>query len=583
MEVEVTSAARTEQPIARTAAAIYVVTNEMIRRCGARNIPEVLRTVPGVNVARINASAWAISIRGFNGRFADKLLVQIDGMAIYSPLQSGVFWDREPVMLEDIERIEVIRGPGGTNWGNNAVNGIINIVTKSSKDTTGLYADIGGGNEHRQFSDLRGGGRSGNLTYRVYGTNMDDDCGYVPLPNRADDYHHYVQGGFRTDWTPNCRDTITIQGDLVKGESNPEGYLAPLETSNPTYFQKTSFLTRWARKIDEDTNWAAQCYYYNPHGKNNVILETNAHFDVDFYYHAKRGRHDIVCGCGYRNDYENMSFTFGPILQANIDTEQIPSYFVQDTVTLREDRLFATVGSKFDNNSVTHFEYQPTAKLTWTPDKRTSFWGAITRAVRTPSLIERTHGVNIKSEDVLSYELGCRRQPDDDFFWEFAGYYNRYSNLLAAYGDIFGEHGNVGHGETYGFETNATYKVNPRWRLTGSYSFLIEYVYYPANYIAIPTPGLSPRNQFYLQSGWDIGDNVTLDLMFRYVDSLKLGVKQYFVGDVRLAWRPRKNLEFSAVGQNLFNGRYYEFVSSQEGTKATEQEPGFYGMVSWRY
>jgi iron complex outermembrane recepter protein len=594
MEEQVTSVSRTAEPIGRTPAAVYVVTNEMIRRCGARNVPEVLRTVPGVQVARINASTWAISIRGFNGRFANKLLVQIDGVAIYSPLHSGVFWEREPVMLEDVERIEVVRGPGGTTWGNNAVNGVINIITKHAKDTQGFYADVGGGNAHRQFSDARYGGRSGDVTYRAWGANMNDQCGCLPasVSGQADDYYHYAQGGFRADWTPSREDTFTFQGDVVSGLSSAQGISetmpGPFGTGS-TDFQRRTLLSRWVRKLDEDTDWALQAYYYDPYGKSSGILESNTNFDVDFMYHAKRGRHDIVCGCGYRNDREELTFNMGPRTtpgpgpfgNENLDTEKIPSYFAQDTISLVEDRLFVTLGSKFDNNNITNFEYQPSVKAAYTPDPRTSIWGAITRAVRTPSLKERSQSNgDLQSEDLLSYEIGYRQQPGDKYFWEFSVFYNYYTNLIVAGQNQ--KNANAGTGNTYGFEYNATYQVSPTWRLTGNYSFLIETLDISPGFSSEIEAGANPRNQFYFQSGWDLGHDVTFDLMFRYVDSLLIGVEKYFVGDVRVAWRPTKTLEFSVVGQNLFDGRHYEFNDSF-GAKATQVEPGVYGMMSWRY
>jgi iron complex outermembrane recepter protein len=593
LQSEVTSASRTAEPIARTPAAIYVVTNEMIRRCGARNIPEVLRTVPGVEVARINASTWAISIRGFNGRFANKLLVQIDGVAIYSPLHSGVFWEREPVMLEDVERIEVIRGPGGSLWGNNAVNGIISIITKQAKDTQGAYADLGGGNAHRQFSDARYGGRSGDVAYRVWGSNMNDNCGCVPpgSPGTADDYYHYGQGGFRTDWTPTRDDTITFQGDFVSGLSDSQGVSESMPgpfLSSGTNFQRQTAMSRWAHKIDDDTDWAIQAYYYDPYGKSNQIVETNANYDVDFQYHFNRGIHDVVCGCGYRNDREELTFSMpfstppDPHDNQNLDTEKIPSYFFQDTITLVEDRLFATFGSKFDHNNITNFEYQPSAKLAYTPNDKTSVWGAITRAVRTPALYERSQSASLQSEDLLSYEVGYRRQLTEKYFWEISVFYNVYNNLIMS-GTMPGAGSqNVGDADTYGFEYDATYKVSETWRLAGSYSFLIETLYIPPGYTTDMPAGANPRNQFRLQSGWDIGHDITFDVMLRYVDSLATGVENYFVGDIRLAWRPTRKLEVSIVGQNLFDGRHYEFTDVG-GAKATEVEPGVYGMVSWRY
>jgi len=320
-------------------------------------------------------------------------------------------------------------------------------------------------------------------------------------------------------------------------------------------------------------------------------LESNTNYDVDFQYHFNRGRHDVVWGCGYRNDREELTFSSmstasggspPPPGEGNLDSEKIPSYFVQDTITLVEDRLFATFGSKFDNNNITNFEYQPTAKLAYTPDERTSIWGAITRAVRTPSLKERAQSPDLQSEDLLSYEVGYRRQSTEKYFWEFSVFYNQYTNLIMAGTGRGMGNGNVGDGDTYGFEYNATYQVTPDWHLTGSYSFFIETLDIPPGYSSELPAGLNPRNQFYFQSGWNLGHDVTLDVMFRYVDSLVLGVENYFVGDIRLAWRPTRRLEVAVVGQNLFDSRHYEFTDSM-GARATEVEPGVYGIVSWRY
>ena len=583
LNTEVESVSRTSQPLARTPAAVYVVTNEMIRRCGARNIPEVLRTVPGVEVARINASAWAISIRGFNKRFSNKLLVQIDGVAVYNPEHGGVYWDREYVMLEDVDRIEVIRGPGGVIWGNNAMNGIINIVTKAAKGTRGVYVDVGGGNEHRQFSDLRVGGQTGNLQWRLYGMNMDDDHGYVPSPEIAIDGTYFGQGGFRVDWTPTCCDTITVQGDFYDGHVGWDGWVLPGQFAPSTASKQTTMLTRWVREIDDSHDWALQLYYFNPNSvTTGQIWDSRRNvstFDLDFQYHWQQGRHDIVWGFGYRNYQEHL--WYNPFVAPG-DSEQIPSYFVQDTITLVDERLFATFGSKFDNNSVTNFEFQPMAKVAWTPDDRTSIWGAISRVVRTPALIERFVETP-RSEDMLAYEAGIRRQPNERFYWELAVFFNRYNDLLGYQGvSPYSTRQNVGDADTYGFEYNMTYEFTPQWHVNGSYSFLIEAMEFPAGYTPNDLEGSSPRNQFYFQSGWDLGREMSFDLMLRYVDSLAIGVNSYFVGDVRVAWQATKNLNMAVVGQNLFDGGHYEFVDTIY-SRATEVEPGIYGMVSWRH
>jgi iron complex outermembrane recepter protein len=260
------------------------------------------------------------------------------------------------------------------------------------------------------------------------------------------------------------------------------------------------------------------------------------------------------------------------------DSEQIPSYFIQDTITLVEDRYFLTLGSKFDHNSVTDFEMQPTARIMWTPNTKTSIWGSISRAARTPSLVDRIRTVP-KSEDLMAYEAGIRRAPTENFYWDLAIFVNRYSDLL---GTPSVGYQNVGLENSYGCELSATYSVTQRWRLTGSYCPIIENFTWPAGYTPEIANGSTPRNQFFIQSGWDIGKNITFDLMLRYVDSLPIGVPAYFAGDMRFAWRPRKNLEISVVGQNLFAERHYEFVTSST-SNPTMIGPSVYSMVAWRY
>ncbi len=594
MAEEVSSVSRTAQPISRTASAVYVITNEMIRRSGARNVPEALRMAPGVDVARVNAGRWAISIRGFRGVFSDKLLIQIDGVAIYSPLHSGTFWERDLVMLEDVDRIEIVRGPGATVWGANAVNGIINIVTKSATETHGLYAEVGGGTEHRQFASARLGGQEGNVHYRVWGLNVDDGEGGAIAPDNASGPYQAANGGFRVDWTPTACDTITLQGVFNNG-ANPQeisgggapgpggpGFPGmPAATTGDLDFQTTTFLTRWKRRIDDETDWAVQLYYYSNYGycsydDDSTQIESVSTFDLDFQYHKQLGDHDLVAGVEYRNSDELLKITATP----REDNEQIPSYFVQDTIALIDERLYATAGIKLDHNSVTDFEYQPSVRVVWTPDERTSLWGAVSRAVRTPSLSNRTPDLlSLESEDVISYETGFRRQPSEKFFWEFSLFFSRYNDLIVK------DHSsseNLGDADTYGFEWDAKYDVTNSWRLTGSYSFFIEEVETVPGYnYPMIQRGATPRNKFYVQSGWDLTQDVSLDVMLRYVDAMLIGTDSYFEGDVRVAWRPTKRLEFSVVGKNLFDDRHLEFSSPK--FYASEVEREVYGMVSWRY
>lgn len=610
MSEEIESVSRTAQPLARTAAAVYVVNNEMIKRSGARNIPEVLRMVPGINVARVSSTVWAISIRGFNNQYANKLLVQIDGRAIYTPLFAGVYWDQNRVLLKDVERIEVIRGPGGTVWGANAVNGIINIVTKSSADTTGVYAEFGGGDEHRMFSGVRAGGQIGqNLTYRVYGLHAEDDLGYLAGGNPPDGMVA-GQGGFRVDWTPTCCDTFTMQGDFL-GET--------ADYSDPTDVSTANTLVRWSHTMSETSDWSVQMYYdqftrfIGDGGVSSGSDIGQEVFDLDTQYHTRWGQdHDIVCGFGFRNYATRMESVSGASaidFVPNRDTFDIISYFVQDTITLVDDRLYTTLGCKFEHNDFTGFEYQPTAKLVWTPNEKTSIWGSFGRAVRTPSVADRDMFVtvgpvaagptfvrysgsrNTVSEDVLSYEIGLRRQPTDKLYWDLAAYFNRYDNLVVSTPlgmtpgpPNFIENGivNEGRADTYGFEWLATYEVAPWWNVRGGYSFFVEYMEStPGTDFFLIGPGYTPRNQLYFHSGWNLNCCTTFDMSLRYVDSLAVGVPRYFVADVRLGWEPVEGLEFALVGQNLFDNHHPEFVATT--ATATEVESGFYGMVSYEY
>jgi iron complex outermembrane receptor protein len=366
----------------------------------------------------------------------------------------------------------------------------------------------------------------------------------------------------------------------------------------PESIRTANFLGRWTRKLSDEADWSVQLYYDNWYRSAVGAapqLQAQKTFDLDSQYHTKIGsRHDVVCGFGYRN-YEmelvvaNSTYYFDPPQ----DTFDIISYFIQDTIELRPNRLFLTAGIKLEHNDFTNFEYQPTIRLLLSPDDRTSIWGAISRAVRIPSVSERDIVLfgglirgnrSVRSEDLLAYELGIRRQPTDKLYWDLAAFFNRYDNLIGVSPltpplEIVS---NAGHGDTYGYELVVTYEVNPAWRLRGSYSFLVEDITYDPNSGPYSVElGSSPRNQCFFHSAWDLSHDTTLDMIWRYVDRLPAGVPHYLVMDVRLAWQPRDGLEIAVVGQNLLENHHLEFVDTF--SSVTEVPSGVYGMVTWRH
>ncbi|MEK6236832.1 MAG: TonB-dependent receptor, partial [Planctomycetales bacterium] len=402
LNLEVVSVSRTESTVGKSPAAVFVITNEMIRRSPARTIPEILKMVPGLNVAGMNANTWSVTARGFSGKFANKLLVQIDGRDVYTPLFAGTRWDVQDVLLEDVERIEVIRGPGATVWGENAVNGVISIITKSSKDTQGSFVEAGAGDEWQSFSSARFGGQvSKDAHYRVWGKWFERDARPIAEGFGGDggDAWRMARGGFRTDWRASSCDQVTAQGEYYDGFSgiHSNAFLfpgPPIPMDESQNLAGGHVLSRWTHTIDSEREWSAQAYF-DRHERHsimpNVFLGNDRNtIDFDFQYRFPLGcRQKIICGFGYRyaDDVIRNALT-SRILPPRRSWDRF-SYFIQDQVTLAEDRWYFTLGSKFSHNEFTGFEMQPSARLLWTPSQRVSVWGAVSRGVRTPSRSER--------------------------------------------------------------------------------------------------------------------------------------------------------------------------------------------------
>jgi iron complex outermembrane recepter protein len=636
MNVQVTSVSKRSQKLADAAAAIFVITQEDIRRSGATSIPEALRMVPGLQVARIDENKWAISSRGFNGRFANKLLVLIDGRSVYTPLFSGVYWNIQDVMLEDVDRIEVIRGPGATLWGANAVNGVINIITKSAKSTQSALVAAGVGTETRSSGSVRYGGMLNKGTYyRAYakyfnvGPSTDPSTGI-----RADDKWDAVRGGFRTDWTPAGADSLTVQGDIHRSGYGETLTIPSLNSPYSSTFPNKgsisggNLLGRWNHAF-ANSSTSLQMYYDGTNiTENSLFTDHQDIFDIDFQhtFHASES-HEVVWGLGYRSSHDRNDSSFVVSLQPNKLTLNQFSAFAQDEISLFEKRLRITVGSKFEHNGFTGFEVQPNTRLLWTITRNQSVWTAVSRAARTPALTEEGLRLNsavvppgtpqnptpfpavisvfgsrqFKSEDLLAYEAGYRVQVTSNFSTDIAVFYNHYTHLRTAEpGTPFLEAsptpvhivapfvaGNKMSGGTYGTELFADWRVLSKWRLLSSYSYLQMDIRKDKGSLD-PTaddPGLvSPRHQFYVRSSIDLPKHFEHDFDVRYTDRLPgLNIPSYYSVDTRLGWRPTAGLELSVGSQNLLNKRHLEFVPDFINTSPTEVKRTVYGSVTWRF
>src|SRR5882672_4073362 len=436
-DLEVTSVSKKPEPVSKTAAAIHVVTTDDIRQMGALSISEALRYVPGVEVARVDSRSYAITARGFNGTTANKLLVLMDGRSVYTPLYSGVFWDVQDAFMEDIEQIEVIRGPGATVWGANAVNGVINVISKSAANTQGFLVTGGAGDVERGFGGARYGGALGSRAFfRVYAKAFDRGPSKLPNGQDAGDASRMHQGGFRADWTPSPAAGITVQGDLYGSDIDRRG-------SDPTDLSGGNALARWTRAFTDHSNLQLQGYYdRTERAIPSTFSERLDTYDLTLNHRfAPAARHDVVWGLGFRlldDDVQNSAAL--AFLPPGV-THRLYTGFVQDEIALEADRLYLTLGSKVEHNSYTGFEYQPSVRLAWMPKPDQTLWGAASRAVRAPSRIDRDFffpgqppyflvgDSTFDSEVLYAYELGWKSRPLSDLTTSISTFYNVYDKL----------------------------------------------------------------------------------------------------------------------------------------------------------
>ena len=628
MNITVTSVSRKSQRISEAAAAVFVISQDDIRRSGVTSNAEALRMAPGIEVARIDANKWAISSRGFNGRFASKMLVLFDGRTVYTPLFSGVFWDRQDTVLEDIDRIEVIRGPGAALWGANAVNGVINIITRASGDTLGTQLSAGAGSQERAFGAARFGSQLGeDAALRLYGkytsrAGLDDLAG-----REANNGWNALRGGFRLDSEPSANNSLTLQGDIFKERLHETYQDIPSIAGNVDFTSPVfgaNLLSRWKHTVSETADLALQLYYDRTDMTLARVDEKCDTFDLDFQNRfALTPDQEIVWGGGYRYSHDRIASPTTSLTLTPSQDSHLFNSFLQDNVTLVPDRLHFILGSKFEVNSYTGFEVQPNARLIWTPNQQHTVWGAVSRAVRTPSTVEESVSLyqstpnpgvlvhligndHLQAEELISYELGYRIEPNSRLNADLALFYNRYRKLSIpmAGAPAFETTpapphlalpltlGNFGRAETCGLELAADYKALSWWRLRGTYSFLR--ILHDETDPGAPAilGGDSPRHQVSLRSSLDLTRHVELDLWLRYVSGLKfqdmgsgqpVPIDGYFTLDTRLAWRPWSALELALVGQNLVQREHREFLPQGIITQATEIGRSVYGKVTWQF
>ena len=582
--IDVTSVQKTPQALADAPAAIYVITHEDAVRSGARTLAEILRLAPNLQVYQTSASHYVVTARGFNGNtgaqnFSNQLLVLIDGRTVYTPLFSGVYWDMQDVPPEDIERIEVIRGPGATLWGANAVNGVINIVTRKSSATQGGFLDVHAGNLEHGFTAQYGGRLTDALTYRLYIKDEIYDQTETPAGGPAHDAFSKPQGGFRLDWTPNATDTVTLQGDAYVGAAENRG-------AAPEDIAGRNLTARWSHDWNDGSALQVQAYYdrtgrATENGGGDFHVDTYD-LDVQQSFSPSR-RHHLVVGGGLRlSDYRvngTPSLFFTPASRRLI----LGDVFGQDSITLGAG-FTLILGLKLEDDPYSNLTPLPSARLSWTPSAGTLVWAAVSRAIRAPTPFDRDvqervgtavslSGGDFQPSTLEAYEAGVRVEPSSNLSLSVSAFYNTYDQLRTIEkvpSSIYGLSlvwGNGLRGDTYGLEAWGDYRVTPWWRLSAGFNALRErFEFKPGatRLIGVSQIGDDPHYQASLKSSMNLGRDVMLDADLRFVDALpNPRLPAYEELNARIAWNLTPRVQLSVSGFNLLHERHLELPPSE--------------------
>lgn len=630
-KIMVTSVSKHPEDAFTAGAAVSVITSDELRRSGVRTLADALRLSPGMQVANVNSNVWSISARGFNDQFSTKLLVLIDGRAAYSPAIMGLYWHAQDALFEDVERIEIVRGPGGTLWGSNAVTGIVNVISKSSRDSQGTFSTAGIGTEQQAFAAVRHGGKLGQSgTYRAYAKfdAFDDSASSglapalapPPAPGAARDSWRRAMTGFRADWVLPS-DNVTVHADYFRANVTSQTFVPNLPTFSNVIENEDirvdgiNLVSKWTHLLPNDTEWQLQAYYDYLQRPSNLFNYRFHSVDVDFHHRLRPGeRHEVTYGANYRF-YDDLQKQNNPNLFFSEPAlfMQMVSAFIQDDITLVPDRLHVVLGTKAEHNYFSGWEIQPSARLISTPSARQTLWAALSRAARTPSRTNRHVRINtltpqlglfprgfghddFKSEKVLAYEFGYRVKPVERLTLDFTSYYFQYSDLynpVAVPSRIsfpFGPPAPVvlpidslsdGKANAHGLEFAQELRAAEWWRIRSGYTyFTVGNVERQDN-----RPNATPRHAFFLRSSMDLARDLELDLWGRWEDKVpSRQLEAYADLDVRVAWRPNASWEFTLVGQNLLRRQHRQFAPPDLtlATVVTEIERGFYAQVTYR-
>jgi iron complex outermembrane receptor protein len=623
MQLEITTVSRFAEPSTTVPAAVFVITAEDIHRSGVTSIPEALRLAPGMQVARIDAGKWSIGVRGFADRLARSMLVLIDGRAVYSPLFAGTYWETQDIVLDDVARIEIIRGPGGTLWGSNAVNGIINIVMLPADETQGVLAEVAAGSEEVLRGTLRYGTSFGEDTYaRAYLKGFDWDSQFHTGDVEYDEWR-LVQGGLRLDSDFAGGRRLSLQGhahtarlgEFVRRTSFTPPFLE--EDTSRLPLTGGSAMARFTGPLASSLDFQAQSFYEWTDREEYPVSESRRTFDVDLQFrHVGFDRHSISWGAGYQlsdSDLDTSDYSSLPS-----GSEDLWSAFLQDEISVAGDRLHLTVGAKLEHNDYSGLEVQPTGRVAWLVTPNHILWAAVSRAVRRPSRVEREYAstsilnpagpafvrllpnLDFESEKLIGYEVGYRALPEERVYLTVSTFYNRWSDLLTTdLFDVFQEDDppptrtifpvsflNGLDGESYGIETWADLWPTPWWRTRGHYAFL--------RVVMTPKPGSrditqrsryedgSPRHQARLQNSFDLPRGVSFDWYVRYQSkTVDPDLPAYTTSDVRIGWEVTPGLELEVLGRNLHEPHHAEWPGENGGADV-EIERGVSVGVSWR-